>query len=100
MSLLQVANKAKMRYWILPLIVAVSITIGLSIGLWGLATAISNRTQALSQLNEQIEQTKASFKARGIEIDGDYLLLPKGMRTQTGFESEKQKREAIKMIRE
>jgi hypothetical protein len=100
LSLLQAVNKIQMRYWVVPLIVGLALTLGLAIGLWGLGAVISDRNQALIQLNEQIEESKASFKMRGIGVDGDYIILPKGWRAQTGFESKSEKREAIKMIRE
>jgi len=64
-SLLQAVNRVKVRYWIVPLIVAASLIIGLVAGMWGLGVAISGRTQTLTQLNEQIAEAKKQREAVG-----------------------------------
>ncbi|MGC9351824.1 MAG: hypothetical protein ACP5D3_07535 [Sulfurovum sp.] len=64
LNLVQAVKRAKARYWIVPLIAAASITLGLALGLWGLGVAITDRTQTLISLNQEIakaEQMKKSL---------------------------------------
>lgn len=97
-SLHQSIARVKAKYWITPLMVGLSLTTGLMLGLWGMGVIITDRNQELAQVNEQISKTKQSLKTREIEIEEDYLILPRGLTAQTGY-STKDGREAIKMTR-
>jgi len=60
LTLFETLNKVKARYWITPLIVGLTLTIGLGLGLWGLGAVISDRSQTLQALNEEITQAQQS----------------------------------------
>lgn len=101
LTLFETLNKVKARYWITPLIVGLTLTIGLGLGLWGLGAVISDRSQTLQTVNEEIAQAKDTlhqFKARGMVIDQDgYLIMPRGTELQGGYTANNGKQQVYKI---
>lgn len=97
-----------LRTWTLPLASGLAIITGLSLGSWGLAEYLGSRIEAslkeLSHLEARLSESREALrelesKTWGISLhrskEGRFLILPKGMKANTGWAVGK--RQAIKL---
>lgn len=85
----------------LPTIIGIAVVVGLALGSLSLGKYITHQIQSIMKGDQELSEIEGKIeklKRLGIQIDGKYLIVPKGYKVETGYTS-KDNREAIKIVK-